>query len=109
MNAALLPLVLIGGFMLLRKVGRIRMVGVFLAEFLVFIVALGVAQGADAVFVLLAPLVHAAENGLLRRLQLAARGLDLGSHLARGVARDLRVACLQMGRPISAAVLRVCR
>jgi ferredoxin-NADP reductase len=51
-NTALLPLVLIGGFLLLRKVSRIRMVGVFLAGFVVFLVAMGVAQGADAAMAL---------------------------------------------------------
>jgi ferredoxin-NADP reductase len=41
----LLPLVAVGGALLLRKVSRFRLVGVFLAEFLLFNVALSVLNG----------------------------------------------------------------
>ncbi len=44
-STALLPLVLIGGLLLVRKVSRIRLVGVFLGAFLVFNVGLALIQG----------------------------------------------------------------
>ncbi len=44
-NIALLPLVVIGGFLLLRKIGRFRFVAVFLVAFIVFLMAMSVIQG----------------------------------------------------------------
>jgi glycine betaine catabolism B len=44
-SAALLPLVIVGGFLLVRKASRIRLVGVFLGAFLLFNVTLALVQG----------------------------------------------------------------
>ena len=44
-NAALLPLAAVGGLLLARRIGRLRLVGAFLAAFLVFNVGLALAQG----------------------------------------------------------------
>jgi glycine betaine catabolism B len=47
-NTALLPLVALGGALVLRKVSRLRLVGVFFAAFLVFMTALAVVNGLPA-------------------------------------------------------------
>ncbi|MGA2614672.1 MAG: hypothetical protein ABSG38_14635 [Spirochaetia bacterium] len=44
-NAALLPLVALGGLLLARKIGRLRLVAAFLGLFLVFNLGLALAQG----------------------------------------------------------------
>jgi ferredoxin-NADP reductase len=44
-NAALLPLVVIGGLLLVRKISRFRFVAVFLLAFVVFMVGLALSQG----------------------------------------------------------------
>ena len=44
-NLALLPLVVVGGFLLVRRISRLRLIGVFLLAFSVFMVCLGAAQG----------------------------------------------------------------
>jgi ferredoxin-NADP reductase len=44
-NPALLPLVVVGGLLLARKAGRMRLVGAFLGLFIVFNMALGLPQG----------------------------------------------------------------
>jgi ferredoxin-NADP reductase/Na+-translocating ferredoxin:NAD+ oxidoreductase RnfD subunit len=47
-SAPLLPLVVIGGLLVVRKAGRLRLVGVFLAAFLVFMTALAAVNGLPA-------------------------------------------------------------
>ncbi len=47
-NTALLPLVLLGGLLLARRIARLRLLGVFFLFFLAFNAALGLVQGAPA-------------------------------------------------------------
>lgn len=47
-NAALLPLVVVGGFLLARKIGRLRLVAAFLGLFVAFNLGLALAQGLAA-------------------------------------------------------------
>jgi glycine betaine catabolism B len=44
-STAMLPLVVLGGLLIVRKVSRVRLVGVFLGAFLLFNVALALVQG----------------------------------------------------------------
>ena len=46
-NAALLPLVAVGGLLLARKIGRLRLVGAFFGLFLAFDFGLALTQGLD--------------------------------------------------------------
>jgi ferredoxin-NADP reductase/Na+-transporting NADH:ubiquinone oxidoreductase subunit NqrB len=64
-SIALLPLVLIGGLLLVRKVSRIRLVGVFLAAFLVFNVGLALIQGLTLDLVLSSVLFVFGQTSLL--------------------------------------------
>ena len=47
-NLYLLPLVVLGGFLFVRKVSRLRLVGIFFGAFLVFLTALAVVNGLPA-------------------------------------------------------------
>lgn len=48
-NVDLLPLVVVGGFLVLRKINRFRMVGVFLGAEIIFLIGQGIVMGTGAV------------------------------------------------------------
>ncbi len=64
-SMALLPLVVVGGLLLVRKVSRIRLVGVFLGAFLVFNVGLALVQGLTLDLVLRSVLFVFGQTSLL--------------------------------------------